>query len=381
MDCLRIARWLTLYPVTLLSMSLERPEREVSRRNLFKIGGGVVAATILGSATYKYLHRNASVQLDRLGITLPKALKPLPAAPEDPAMGIEKLSTLFTPNDKFFIIDNAIVVPQVDTATWKLTIDGMVKNPITLTYDELTARPMIEVDDTIACVSNWVGGPYVGNARWLGVRLDDLINEASPTQDADQIMSYSVDDFSAGFPTAALDGRDAIIAIGMNGEALPIKNGFPARLIVPGLYGYVSATKWLSRLELTRFDLKEGYWISRGWSKFAPIKMQSRIDTPYVEETFPAGKRAIAGVAWAHNVGIQKVEVKINLDQWREAHLGPELNNSTWRQWWIDWEAKPGKHKIQVRATNKKGEIQTSVKKDVLPNGAQGWHTINVFAQ
>ena len=381
MDCLRIARWLTLYPVTLLSMSLERPEREVSRRNLFKIGGGVVAATILGSATYKYLHRNASVQLDRLGITLPKALKPLPAAPEDPAMGIEKLSTLFTPNDKFFIIDNAIVVPQVDTATWKLTIDGMVKNPITLTYDELTARPIIEVDDTIACVSNWVGGPYVGNARWLGVRLDDLINEASPTQDADQIMSYSVDDFSAGFPTAALDGRDAIIAIGMNGEALPIKNGFPARLIVPGLYGYVSATKWLSRLELTRFDLKEGYWISRGWSKFAPIKMQSRIDTPYVEETFPAGKRAIAGVAWAHNVGIQKVEVKINLDQWREAHLGPELNNSTWRQWWIDWDAKPGKHKIQVRATNKKGEIQTSVKKDVLPNGAQGWHTINVFAQ
>jgi hypothetical protein len=362
-------------------MSLERPEREVSRRNLFKIGGGVVAATILGSATYKYLHRNASVQLDRLGITLPKALKPLPAAPEDPAMGIEKLSTLFTPNDKFFIIDNAIVVPQVDTATWKLTIDGMVKNPITLTHDELTARPMIEVDDTIACVSNWVGGPYVGNARWLGVRLDDLINEASPTQDADQIMSYSVDDFSAGFPTAALDGRDAIIAIGMNGEALPIKNGFPARLIVPGLYGYVSATKWLSRLELTRFDLKEGYWISRGWSKFAPIKMQCRIDTPYVEETFPAGKRAIAGVAWAHNVGIQKVEVKINLDQWREAHLGPELNNSTWRQWWIDWDAKPGKHKIQVRATNKKGEIQTSVKKDVLPNGAQGWHTITVFTQ
>jgi DMSO/TMAO reductase YedYZ molybdopterin-dependent catalytic subunit len=362
-------------------MSQERPEPGVSRRNLFKIGGGVIAATILGSATYKYLHRNASVQLERLGITLPKALNPLPAAPKDPAIGIENLSTLFTPNDKFFIIDNATVVPQVNPSNWNLKIDGMVKNAITLTYDELLARPMIEVDNTIACVSNWVGGPYIGNARWLGVRLDDLINETSPSKNADQIMSYSVDNFTAGFPTAALDGRDAIIAVGMNGEVLPIKNGFPARLIVPGLYGYVSATKWLSRLELTRFDLKEGFWISQGWAKLAPIKMQSRIDTPQLEESFPAGKRAIAGVAWAHNVGIEKVEVKIDWDEWREANLGPELNNSTWRQWWLDWDAKPGKHRLQVRAINKNGDIQTSVKKDVLPNGAQGWHIITVFAE
>ena len=362
-------------------MSLENPKPAISRRGFFKVGGGVVAAAVLGSAAYKYVHRGASVQLERLGITLPKALNPLPAPPADPALKVENLSALFTPNDKFFIIDNAVVVPQVIPASWKLTIDGMVKNPITLSYDDLLARPMIEVDDTIACVSNWVGGPYVGNARWLGVRLDDLINEAKPSSNADQIMSYSVDDFSAGFPTATLDGRDAIIAIGMNGEPLPVKNGFPARLIVPGLYGYVSATKWLSRLELTRFDLKEGFWISRGWAKFAPIKMQSRIDTPYVEETFPAGKRAIAGVAWAHNVGIEKVEVKIDWDQWREANLGPELNNSTWRQWWIDWDAQVGKHKIQVRAINKNGDIQTSVKKDVLPNGAQGWHTITVFAE
>jgi DMSO/TMAO reductase YedYZ molybdopterin-dependent catalytic subunit len=362
-------------------MTQESPEGGVSRRSLFKISGGVVAATILGSATYKFLHRNSAAQLERLGITLPQALNPLPVAPQDPAVQINQLSKLFTPNEEFFIIDNALVVPQVNPSKWKLTIDGMVKNPITLSYDELLARPMIEVDDTIACVSNWVGGPYIGNARWLGVRLDDLINEAVPEKDADQIMSYSVDDFSAGFPTATLDGRDAIIAVGMNGEALPVKNGFPARLIVPGLYGYVSATKWLSRLELTRFDLKEGFWISRGWSRLAPIKMQSRIDTPGVEETFPAGKRAVAGVAWAHNIGIEKVEVKIDWDDWREANLGPELNNSTWRQWWIDWDAKPGKHKLQVRAINKKGDIQTSVKKDVLPNGAQGWHTITVFAQ
>jgi DMSO/TMAO reductase YedYZ molybdopterin-dependent catalytic subunit len=362
-------------------MTLDDSSRGVSRRNLFKIGGGVVAAAILGSAGYKYLLRGAAIQLDKLGITLPKALNPLPAPPADPALQIEKLSTLFTPNDKFFIIDNAIVVPQINPSDWELTIDGMVKNKIKLSYDDLLARPMIEVDDTIACVSNWVGGPYVGNARWLGVRLDDLINEAQPSRDADQILSHSVDKFTAGFPTAVLDGRDAIIAVGMNGEILPVKNGFPARLIVPGLYGYVSATKWLSRLELTRFDLKEGYWIKKGWAKFAPIKMQSRIDTPYVEETFAAGKRAIAGVAWAHNVGVQGVEVKIDNSSWREATLGPDLANTTWRQWWIDWDAKPGTHTLSVRAINKNGEIQTEKKKDVLPDGAEGWHTITVFAQ
>jgi DMSO/TMAO reductase YedYZ molybdopterin-dependent catalytic subunit len=362
-------------------MSLDNSNRGLSRRSFFKIGAGALAATILGSATYRYLHQGAAIQLDKLGITLPKALNPLPASPADPALEIDNLSKLFTPNDKFFIIDNAIVVPQINPSDWELTIDGMVKNKIKLSYDDLLARPMIEVDDTIACVSNWVGGPYVGNARWLGVRLDDLINEAQPSRDADQILSHSVDKFTAGFPTAALDGRDAIIAVGMNGEILPVKNGFPARLIVPGLYGYVSATKWLSRLELTRFDLKEGYWIKKGWAKFAPIKMQSRIDTPYVEETFAAGKRAIAGVAWAHNVGVEGVEVKIDNSSWREATLGPDLANTTWRQWWIDWDAKPGTHTLSVRAINKNGEIQTEKKKDVLPDGAEGWHTITVFAQ
>ena len=362
-------------------MSLDNPNRGISRRSLFKIGAGALAATILGSATYRYLHQGAAIQLDKLGITLPKALNPLPAPPADPALEIENLSRLFTPNDKFFIIDNAIVVPQINPSDWELTIDGMVKNKIKLSYDDLLARPMIEVDDTIACVSNWVGGPYVGNARWLGVRLDDLINEAQPSRDADQILSHSVDKFTAGFPTAALDGRDAIIAVGMNGEILPVKNGFPARLIVPGLYGYVSATKWLSRLELTRFDLKEGYWIKKGWAKFAPIKMQSRIDTPYVQETFAAGKRAIAGVAWGQNIGVQSVEVKIDNSSWREATLGPDLANTTWRQWWIDWDAKPGTHTLSVRAINKNGEIQTEKKKDVLPDGAEGWHTITVFAQ
>ena len=364
--------------VSLLPMSDERPKPGIARRTLFRSGGVVAVTAMLGTTAFNLLKNKSSAQIDRLATLLPKASRPLPVPPSDPAINIEKLSKLFTPNKDFYQIDNATSVPQISSATWKLTIDGMVKNPITITYDDLLKRPLIEVDDTIACVSNWVGGPLVGNARWLGIRLDDLITESRPLKSADQIMSYSGEDFSAGFPTAALDGRDAIIAIGMNGEPLPRRNGFPARLLVPGLYGYVSATKWLTRIELTRFDLKQGYWISRGWAQLAPIKMQSRIDTPHAEESFSAGKRAIAGVAWAHNVGVAKVEVKINSNPWREANLGPDLANTTWRQWWIEWDAITGSHTLSIRATNKNGEVQTSVKKDVLPDGAQGLHTIGV---
>lgn len=362
-------------------MSEEQPKAGISRRTLFKAGGAIAAVSVLGGTAFNYLKKSASAQMDRLGIVLPKAAKPLPSPPEDPALNIEKLSKLFTPNKDFFVIDNADAIPpQIPSSSWKLTIDGMVKNPITLTYEDLLKRPMIEVDDTIACVSNWVGGPFVGNARWLGVRLDDLINEARPLKNADQVMSYSVDDFSAGFPTSALDGRDAIVAVGMNGEVLPIKHGFPARLIVPGLYGYVSATKWVNRIELTRFDLKEGYWISRGWAKLAPIKIASRIDTPHVEESFPSGKRAIAGVAWAHNIGVAKVEVKIDGKPWQAANLGPDLANTTWRQWWIEWDAQPGKHTIAVRAINKNGDSQATIRKEPIPDGAQGLHAIEVTA-
>ncbi|MBI3430247.1 MAG: molybdopterin-dependent oxidoreductase, partial [Actinobacteria bacterium] len=246
------------------------------------------------------------------------------------------------------------------------------------TYKELSARPVFELDDTIACVSNEVGGYLVGNARWLGVRLDDLINEAVPSSTADQIMGYSSDGFSAGFPLAALDGRDAMIAIGMNGEPLPLKHGFPARIIVPGLYGYVSATKWLTYIELTRFDKKQGYWVPRGWSAEGPIKTQSRIDTPQNGGSIRVGKIAIAGVAWAPTRGITRVEVKINNAPWRDATLGPELAKTTWRQWWIDWDATSGKSTIAVRATDGTGLTQSSKIVPLAPNGAEGWHTINV---
>lgn len=254
----------------------------------------------------------------------------------------------------------------------------MVANPREFTYQELTVRPAIELDDTIACVSNEIGGYLVGNARWLGIRLDDLIREVEPSAKADQVMGYSSDGFSAGFPLAILDGRDAMIAVGMNGDPLPLEHGFPARIIVPGLYGYVSATKWLTRIELTRFDQKQGYWVPRGWSALAPIKTQSRIDTPRDGSTIRTGRVAIAGVAWAPTRGISKVEVRVDDGPWREATLGPALAKTTWRQWWIDWSATPGGPSISVRATDGTGALQSSDRTPPEPNGAEGWHLINI---
>lgn len=350
----------------------------LNRRNLLKtigfIGVGSVAAVTAGN----FFRNHASAQLQRLNIVLPKALKFLPTPPTDPALTMPGLSKLFTPNDEFYRIDTAIVVPNINIDSWRLRIDGMVDNPLELTYKELTNRPVFELDDTIACVSNEVGGSLVGNARWLGIRLDDLVKEASPYSSADQVMGHSTDGFTAGFPLAALDGGDAMIAIGMNGEPLPISHGFPARVVVPGLYGYVSATKWLTRIELTRFDKEQGYWVPRGWSAQAPIKTQSRIDTPVSGSSLKAGKRPIAGVAWAPTRGISKVEVRVDKGPWRVAMLGPALAKTTWRQWWIEWDAKPGNAIISVRATDETGALQSSKNVPVTPNGAEGWHTIDV---
>ena len=351
-----------------------------SRREVFKAAGVIAAVSIAATGAAKLLAQKASVQVERIRIALPKPLKFLPKPPIDPALTTPGLSPLFTPNADFYRIDTSLVVPNISTDDWLLEIVGMVAHPRSLTYKELSARPVFELDDTISCVSNEVGGDLVGNARWLGVRLDDLIREAAPTADADQVLGFSQDGFSAGFPLAALDGRDAMIALGMNGEPLPLAHGFPARIIVPGLYGYVSATKWLTRIELTRFDKKHGYWISRGWSERAPIKTQSRIDTPKDGSELQPGAKAIAGVAWAPTRGISKVEVKIGSESWREATLGPEIAKTTWRQWWIDWNPKKGGYQISVRATDGDGQLQPQAYVPVEPNGAEGWHTIIVQA-
>jgi DMSO/TMAO reductase YedYZ molybdopterin-dependent catalytic subunit len=356
-----------------------------SRRDLFKIAGGIgvasSAALLLGKKMTSKVKSATASTAEKFGITLPRPARSLPALPEDPALRIEGLSSLITENANFYQIDIGDNPASIDPATWSLKITGMVKNPMTITFAELLKRPMFELDNTISCVSNSVGGSLIGNARWLGCRLDDLINEAGPLADADQVLSSSSHGFSAGFPITALDGRDAMIAIGMNGEQLPEKHGFPARIIVPGLYGYVSATKWVTQIEITRFDKKAGYWIPNGWSALGPTKMEARIDYPADGSTISVGASHIAGVAWAPLSGIKAVEVKITGGPWLRAELGPELAGTSWRQWWLNWNATDGNHTISVRAINNDGEIQTSTPKDSLPDGAQGWQMINVTAK
>jgi DMSO/TMAO reductase YedYZ molybdopterin-dependent catalytic subunit len=266
-----------------------------------------------------------------------------------------------------------------------MEIGGRVDNPISLSYDDLLARPQVERIITIACVSNEVGGNLIGNAVWQGVLLRDLLEEAGVQPEAEQVFGTSVDGWTCGFPVeAAFDGRDAMIAIGMNGEPLPVQHGFPARVIIPGLYGYVSATKWLSTLELTRWDEAEGYWIPRGWSRDAPIKTQSRIDVPGRGDEVARGTVAVAGIAWAQQRGVAKVEVRVDDGPWQEARLAPDVTIDSWRQWVYEWDTtavEAGDHRLQVRATDTTGETQTEEVARPDPDGATGWHTRTVTVQ
>lgn len=345
----------------------------LSRRTLLRAFAAVpLAGGVLSACAAR------SVEPTVLGAVLPPANVPLPPLPADPAVGVPGLSPLTTPIEEFFRIDVAEEIPIPSPEAWTLTIDGLVQTPITLTYAQLLERELIEVDATISCVSNAVGGFLVGNARWLGVRLDDLIAEAQPLTRADEVMGHSVDGFTAGFPLSVLDGRDAVVAIGMNGEPLQPKHGYPARIIVPGLYGYVSAVKWLRRIELTRFDEQVGYWIPRGWAERAPVKLASRIDAPRPMQTLNPGTNTIGGVAWSATSGIAKVEVSVDDGEWQSAELGPQLSASTWRQWWLPWTAGSGTHRLVVRAWDGEGNVQSRREVPPLPNGAEGLHAVTV---
>jgi DMSO/TMAO reductase YedYZ molybdopterin-dependent catalytic subunit len=292
------------------------------------------------------------------------------------------ISPMVTSNDDFYRIDTALVTPQVEPDDWTLRIHGMVDNERELTFDELLALPRIEEFITIACVSNEVGGDLVGNALWSGVPLADLLRQAGVQEGASQIVGRSVDGWTGGFPTEiALDGRPAMVAVAMNGEPLPIEHGFPARLMIPGLYGYVSATKWLSEIELTTWDAFDGYWIPRGWSKEGPIKTQSRIDTPRNRGALEAGRIPVAGVAWAPTREIARVEVRIDGGSWVEARLSGALSDNTWVQWLYEWDAEPGDHELEVRATDGTGETQTSEDASPAPSGATGYHSIEVHVE
>ena len=313
------------------------------------------------------------------GRVIPRPTSAAPPIPPGADLDVAGLGPFLTPNDRFYRVDTALLTPSVNADSWQLRIHGMVDREISLTYEQLLARPLIERDVTLACVSNEVGGTYIGNARWIGARLDDLLAEAGVRPGADQVVSRSADGFTAGSPTAILmDGRDAMLAVSMNGEPLPLAHGFPVRMVVPGLYGYVSATKWVVDLELTTFDAYDAYWIGRGWAQQAPIKTESRIDTPRGSGSLTAGLVPVAGIAWAQHRGIEAVEVRVDDGSWQEAELAAMDSLDTWRQWLYRWDAPTGRHTLQVRATDGTGAVQTAQVAPPAPDGATGYHTIEV---
>jgi DMSO/TMAO reductase YedYZ molybdopterin-dependent catalytic subunit len=304
---------------------------------------------------------------------------PPPAA--DQALAIPGLTPIVIPNDDFYKIDTTLLVPRVDPATWKLDVTGMITNPLTFTYDELLAMPLYEQYVTIACVSNRVGDHLVGNALWTGVRLKDVLESAGVQPGATQIVGRSVDGFTVGFPTswAMAPEREPMIAVGMNRQPLPANHGFPARLIVPGLYGYVSATKWLAEIQLTTREAVDGYWVPLGWAKDGPILTQSRIDVPTDGASVPSGVVNIAGVAWAPDRGIARVEVRVDNGPWQAARISRPISSATWVQWTLPWTTTPGAHNLEVRATDGTGDVQTDQVSDPAPDGARGHHRILVM--
>ncbi|MEU8255763.1 molybdopterin-dependent oxidoreductase [Micromonospora inaquosa] len=349
-------------------------------RRRFLTGSGVLLGTaVVAGLGGRWLAGRRGVSAARDAIRLPAPVAPAPAVPGGANLSLAQLAPYVTPNFGFYRIDTALVVPQVDPDTWRLRIHGRVGKERTYSYADLLARPLVERYVTLACVSNEVGGDLIGNARWLGVPLRELLDEVEPDDDADQVVGRSVDGWTCGTPTAALrDGRDALLAVGMNGEPLPVEHGFPVRMVVPGLYGYVSACKWVTELELTRFADFDAYWVPRGWSRQGPIKTQSRIDTPRRRNRLTAGPVTVAGVAWAQHRGISRVEVRVDDGQWQEATLAPTVSVDTWVQWSWRWDATPGEHRLQVRATDATGETQTERTQDVVPDGATGWHSVTV---
>ncbi|MFD4696989.1 molybdopterin-dependent oxidoreductase [Streptomyces niveus] len=327
----------------------------------------------------------AEAAASREAVALPapsSTARPIPAGAD---LRVRGLSSFTTSNKYFYRVDTALVVPRVDANSWRLRIHGKgVSRPLTVSFQDLLRRKLIERDITLTCVSNEVGGPYVGNARWIGVPLADLLAEAgvrppSKGGPADQLVSRSVDGMTIGTPVdTVMDGRDAMLAVGMNGEPLPFDHGFPVRMVVPGLYGYVSACKWLEDLELTTFDDYDAYWVKRSWSREAPIKTQSRIDTPRPFASPKAGKVPVAGVAWAQHRGIERVEVRVDGGSWNPAKLAAEDSEDTWRQWLWEWPATSGSHTLEVRATDRDGNTQTDKRVGTVPDGATGWHSVVV---
>ncbi|HET6626343.1 MAG TPA: molybdopterin-dependent oxidoreductase [Nocardioidaceae bacterium] len=350
-------------------------------RRGFLIRAGVIAgaAVVVGLAGQFLGRSRRSVEAARALLRLPVGRGAVPRGANLEVAGIEPWRS---GNEEFYRIDTALVIPTIDPNEWRLRIHGMVDQELELRYRDLVSRELTERWITICCVSNEVGGDLIGNAWWSGVRIADILRDLGVSPDADAVLQTSHDDWTCGTPLAALtDDRNAMLAIAMNGEPLPVEHGFPVRMIVPGLYGYVSATKWLVDLEVTRFDQISAYWTERGWGEMGPVRTQSRIDVPRGGADVKAGTRSIGGSAWAQHTGIEKVEYRLDGEQWRKARLGRVPGIDTWVQWTASLDVAPGSHTLAVRATDRSGYTQTSVRRGVVPDGATGWHTIDFSAE
>jgi DMSO/TMAO reductase YedYZ molybdopterin-dependent catalytic subunit len=373
-----IAGILVLRRLTTKTVALQgdsEPDRS-RRLSLVTLGLLILGALggVIGSIVSRRLH---SVSGERNAAVLPSVVKTAPAVPAGVQPKDVALPSFVTSNGDFYRIDTALLVPQVSRNDWRLRIHGMVDREITYSFADLSQFEVVEKVVTLACVSNPVGGDLISNAVWRGYRVRDLFARAGIHPDADMVLSTSTDGWTAGTPVEALtDGRDSLLAIAMNGEPLPVEHGYPARLVVPGLYGYVSATKWVTDLEVTRFDRAQAYWTGLGWSARGPIKTESRIDVPRSGQRVAAGPVTFGGVAWAQTRGIRAVEVRIDDGQWQPVDLGDTYSNDTWRLWSYRWTASPGSHTITVRATDNTGALQTSDQMPVMPDGATGWHTV-----
>lgn len=362
------------------------PRPASTERRAFLVWGVTTAAVavVVGTASRVGSSAMQAVAAARRAVRLPAAATPAPAVPGGASLDVDGITPYVTPNADFYRIDTALRVPSIDPADWRLRIHGAVENEVTLTWDELLALPLEEHMATLSCVSNEVGGDLIGNALWLGYPIRELLARAKPTGDADMVLSRSIDGFTAGTPLDVLqdEGTDALLAIGMNGEPLPTEHGFPARMVVPGLFGYVSATKWVTEMEVTRFADAQGYWTPRGWSERGPVKLESRIDTPRNGTTVTVGEQvAIAGVAWQPHTGVKAVQVRVGSGAWQQAELAESVSADTWRQWVLRWTPTAGSHRIEVRAVSADGEVQTSVERPPAPNGASGWASVTVDAK
>jgi DMSO/TMAO reductase YedYZ molybdopterin-dependent catalytic subunit len=360
------------------------PGEGVADRRTFVLRtvGVASVAAITGAAGWR-LQRRYDVGSERAALSLPTVSSRRPAAvlPPNADLDVDGLTPFVTPTDSFYRIDTALSVPQLSTDDWRLRIHGMVERELELTFDDLLTRPQFESYVTLACVSNPTGGPYAGNALWQGVRLVDLCAEVGVDPDSTQLFSTSVDGWTCGTPVASItDGRDAMLAIAMNGEPLPAEHGYPVRMVVPGEYGYVSATKWVVDMEFTTWEEADAFWVPRGWSQQAPMKTMTRIEVPHARDELPAGSVRFAGTAYAVHRGISAVEVRVDGGEWVRAELGGVPSIDTWRKWAVTIDVDPGEHTIEARATDGSGVVQTDEVADVVPDGASGYHVIDVTA-